>query len=50
MAVTYHRFPKSEYEGRWETARRRMGEAGLEDSHYYNLSGGIVALHVGYRY
>jgi demethylmenaquinone methyltransferase/2-methoxy-6-polyprenyl-1,4-benzoquinol methylase len=27
-----------------------MGEAGLEDSHYFNLSGGIVALHVGYRY
>jgi demethylmenaquinone methyltransferase/2-methoxy-6-polyprenyl-1,4-benzoquinol methylase len=27
-----------------------MGEAGLEDSHYFNLSGGIVALHMGYRY
>jgi demethylmenaquinone methyltransferase/2-methoxy-6-polyprenyl-1,4-benzoquinol methylase len=27
-----------------------MGEAGLEGSHYFNLSGGIVALHVGYRY
>ncbi|MBT8444789.1 MAG: class I SAM-dependent methyltransferase [Gammaproteobacteria bacterium] len=29
---------------------RLMGEAGLEDSRYYNLSGGIVALHVGYKY
>jgi demethylmenaquinone methyltransferase/2-methoxy-6-polyprenyl-1,4-benzoquinol methylase len=27
-----------------------MSEAGLEDNHYYNLSGGIVALHVGYKY
>lgn len=27
-----------------------MTEAGLEDAHYYNLSGGVVALHVGYRY
>jgi demethylmenaquinone methyltransferase/2-methoxy-6-polyprenyl-1,4-benzoquinol methylase len=27
-----------------------MTEAGLEDSHYFNLSGGIVALHVGRRY
>jgi demethylmenaquinone methyltransferase/2-methoxy-6-polyprenyl-1,4-benzoquinol methylase len=27
-----------------------MTDAGLEDAHYYNLSGGIVALHVGYRY
>jgi demethylmenaquinone methyltransferase/2-methoxy-6-polyprenyl-1,4-benzoquinol methylase len=27
-----------------------MNEAGLEDSHYFNLSGGIVALHVGYKY
>jgi demethylmenaquinone methyltransferase / 2-methoxy-6-polyprenyl-1,4-benzoquinol methylase len=27
-----------------------MNQAGLEDSRYYNLSGGIVALHVGYRY
>jgi demethylmenaquinone methyltransferase/2-methoxy-6-polyprenyl-1,4-benzoquinol methylase len=27
-----------------------MTEAGLEDVRYFNLSGGIVALHVGYRY
>jgi demethylmenaquinone methyltransferase/2-methoxy-6-polyprenyl-1,4-benzoquinol methylase len=27
-----------------------MADAGLEDSRYYNLSGGIVALHVGYKY
>ena len=33
-----------------ETLVDMMTEAGLEDAHYYNLSGGIVALHVGYRY
>jgi demethylmenaquinone methyltransferase/2-methoxy-6-polyprenyl-1,4-benzoquinol methylase len=33
-----------------ETLKGMMGEAGLEDSHYFNLSGGIVALHVGVRY
>jgi demethylmenaquinone methyltransferase/2-methoxy-6-polyprenyl-1,4-benzoquinol methylase len=27
-----------------------MEAAGLENGHYYNLSGGIVALHVGYKY
>jgi demethylmenaquinone methyltransferase/2-methoxy-6-polyprenyl-1,4-benzoquinol methylase len=27
-----------------------MTAAGLEDSHYFNLSGGIVALHMGYKY
>jgi demethylmenaquinone methyltransferase/2-methoxy-6-polyprenyl-1,4-benzoquinol methylase len=27
-----------------------MREAGLEDCRYHNLSGGIVALHRGYRY
>ena len=27
-----------------------MGRAGLEDSHYYNLAAGIVALHIGYKY
>ena len=26
------------------------GEAGLEDCSYHNLSGGIVAVHRGYRY
>ncbi len=33
-----------------ETLTTMMCEAGLEDCHYFNLSGGIVALHVGYRY
>lgn len=33
-----------------ETLAAMMTEAGLEDSRYFNLSGGIVALHVGYRY
>ncbi len=33
-----------------ETLRGMMTEAGLEDVRYHNLSGGIVALHVGYRY
>jgi ubiquinone/menaquinone biosynthesis C-methylase UbiE len=27
-----------------------MREAGLEDCRYHNLSGGIVALHKGFRY
>ena len=27
-----------------------LNAAGLEDSRWFNLSGGIVALHVGYRY
>jgi len=27
-----------------------MRESGLEDPHWFDLSGGIVALHVGYRY
>lgn len=27
-----------------------MGSAGLEESHYYNLAAGIVALHIGYKY
>ncbi len=27
-----------------------MTEAGLEDNRYFNLSGGIVALHIGHRY
>lgn len=33
-----------------ETLLDMMAEAGLEDSHYYNLAGGIVALHIGYKY
>ena len=27
-----------------------MTVAGLEDNHYFNLSGGVVALHIGYKY
>jgi demethylmenaquinone methyltransferase/2-methoxy-6-polyprenyl-1,4-benzoquinol methylase len=33
-----------------ETLRDMMSGAGLEDSHYFNLAGGIVALHIGYKY
>ena len=33
-----------------ETLLDMMSGAGLEDSHYYNLAGGIVALHIGYKY
>lgn len=33
-----------------ETLATMMTTAGLEDCRYFNLSGGIVALHVGYRY
>jgi len=33
-----------------ETLVDMMTSAGLEDAQYYNLSGGIVALHIGYRY
>ncbi|MFQ5634772.1 MAG: class I SAM-dependent methyltransferase [Gammaproteobacteria bacterium] len=33
-----------------ETLLGMMGDAGLEDCRYHNLSGGIVALHVGYKY
>jgi demethylmenaquinone methyltransferase/2-methoxy-6-polyprenyl-1,4-benzoquinol methylase len=33
-----------------EALRGMMQNAGLEDCRYHNLSGGIVALHVGYRY
>jgi demethylmenaquinone methyltransferase/2-methoxy-6-polyprenyl-1,4-benzoquinol methylase len=32
------------------TLRQMMADAGLEDCKYHNLSGGIVALHIGYRY
>ena len=32
------------------TLRDLMAAAGLEDVRYHNLSGGIVALHLGYRY
>lgn len=33
-----------------ETLAGMMREAGLEDVRWHNLSGGIVALHVGFRY
>ena len=33
-----------------ETLLSMMAEAGLEDCRYHNLSGGIVAVHRGYRY
>ena len=33
-----------------ETLLRMLREAGLEDCRYHNLSGGIVALHRGYKY
>jgi len=33
-----------------ESLRELMTAAGLEDVRYHNLSGGIVALHTGYRY
>jgi demethylmenaquinone methyltransferase/2-methoxy-6-polyprenyl-1,4-benzoquinol methylase len=33
-----------------ETLRAMLAAACLEDVRYHNLSGGIVALHVGYRY
>ena len=33
-----------------ETLREMMAAAGFEDCTYHNLSGGIVALHVGRKY
>lgn len=33
-----------------ETMKSMMMEAGFEDVEYFNLSGGIVALHQGYKY
>jgi len=33
-----------------EALRRLMADAGFEDVQYHNLSGGIVALHIGFRY
>ena len=33
-----------------EALRGLMTAAGLEDVQYHNLSGGIVALHLGYKY
>jgi demethylmenaquinone methyltransferase/2-methoxy-6-polyprenyl-1,4-benzoquinol methylase len=33
-----------------ETLKKIMADAGFERSHYFNLSGGIVALHKGYKF
>ena len=33
-----------------DTLREMMADAGLEDVEYHNLSGGIVAVHTGFRY
>jgi demethylmenaquinone methyltransferase/2-methoxy-6-polyprenyl-1,4-benzoquinol methylase len=33
-----------------ETLLEMLREAGLEDCRYHNLTGGIVAVHRGYRY
>ena len=44
LAESIRRFPDQ------ETLRSMMGDAGLEDCSYNNLSGGIVALHKGFRY
>jgi len=44
LAESIRRFPDQ------ETLRGMMQDAGLEDCRYNNLSGGIVALHKGFRY
>jgi demethylmenaquinone methyltransferase/2-methoxy-6-polyprenyl-1,4-benzoquinol methylase len=44
LAESIRRFPDQ------ETLLGMMRDAGLEDCSYYNLSGGIVALHKGFRY
>jgi demethylmenaquinone methyltransferase/2-methoxy-6-polyprenyl-1,4-benzoquinol methylase len=44
LAESIRRFPDQ------ETLRSMMRDAGLEDCSYHNLSGGIVALHKGFRY
>ena len=33
-----------------DTLKQMMDDAGFERSHYFNLSGGIVALHKGYKF
>ena len=33
-----------------KTLLKMMNDAGFEDSEYFNLCGGIVALHRGYKY
>jgi len=44
LAESIRRFPDQ------ETLKGMMQDAGLEDCRYHNLSGGIVALHKGFRY
>jgi demethylmenaquinone methyltransferase/2-methoxy-6-polyprenyl-1,4-benzoquinol methylase len=44
LAESIRRFPDQ------DTLLGMMGDAGLEDCRYENLSGGIVALHRGFRY
>jgi demethylmenaquinone methyltransferase/2-methoxy-6-polyprenyl-1,4-benzoquinol methylase len=44
LAESIRRFPDQ------QTLLRMMVDAGLEGCRYHNLSGGIVALHRGYRY
>jgi demethylmenaquinone methyltransferase / 2-methoxy-6-polyprenyl-1,4-benzoquinol methylase len=44
LAESIRKFPKQ------ETLLEMMREAGLEGCRYHNLTGGIVALHRGYRY
>ena len=44
LAESIRRFPDQ------EALLAMMREAGLEDCRYHNLSGGIVALHKGFRY
>jgi demethylmenaquinone methyltransferase/2-methoxy-6-polyprenyl-1,4-benzoquinol methylase len=43
LAESIRRFPDQ------ETLKSMMQAAGLERVHYFNLSGGIVALHKGYK-
>jgi demethylmenaquinone methyltransferase/2-methoxy-6-polyprenyl-1,4-benzoquinol methylase len=44
LAESIRRFPDQ------EALEGMMRDAGLEDCHHHNLSGGIVALHKGFRY
>jgi demethylmenaquinone methyltransferase/2-methoxy-6-polyprenyl-1,4-benzoquinol methylase len=44
LAESIRRFPKQ------EALLEMMRTAGLEDCRYHNLSGGVVALHRGYKY
>jgi demethylmenaquinone methyltransferase/2-methoxy-6-polyprenyl-1,4-benzoquinol methylase len=44
LAESIRRFPDQ------DTLRDMMTDAGLQDCRYHNLSGGVVALHKGFRY